>query len=113
MATQSTNPFVATPKSVTDLIWYIANGTSNHVASDHSSLTNSYDYGGKAKDITTSQVLMKRELDDGLYRIGPMKATGSASDLGKTSLKLDVQIIAYSVVAKNTSFNVLSKFILH
>lgn len=46
MATQNTNPFVVTPESVIDSGWYVNSGASNHVANDHNSLTNAYEYGG-------------------------------------------------------------------
>lgn len=43
----SGNTFIANLESVIDPSWYVDSGASNHVITDHSSLTNSFNYGGK------------------------------------------------------------------
>lgn len=178
MATQNTNPFVVTPESVIDSGWYVNSGASNHVANDHNSLTNAYEYGGKErvivgngralpithigschipadvallnlhnmlcvpaiaknlisvsklvqnnkvfiefhssscfiKDINTGQMVLKGELDDGLYIFEKTKATGSASNVGKTNLKSIGRIMACSTEVKNICVIFVSKSILH
>lgn len=46
VATQVSNPFVATPETVVDPNWYVDSGATNHVTVNYNNLTNSMDYGG-------------------------------------------------------------------
>lgn len=59
--------------------------------------------------INTGRLVMKGELNDGLYKVGSTRATGSASNFNGSSLKLEGKIVTCSAVIKNRSANVVSK----
>lgn len=65
------------------------------------------------EDINTGQMVLKGELDDGLYIFEKTKATGSASNVGKTNLKSIGRIMACSTEVKNICVIFVSKSILH
>lgn len=60
--------------------------------------------------ISMGKAVLKRELSEGLYKIGPVGASGCASSFG---LRSDNKIMPCSVMVQSSNVNMVSKTIMH